>query len=134
MKRPKVGVGVCIIKNGKVLMSKRKNAHGEGCWSFPGGHLEFGESIAGCAVRETGEETGVTIKNIRDWVYTNDIFEAEDKHYITIYVIADHESGEPQILEPEKCEGWEWFEWENLPSPLFLPLRNVLKAGHNPFA
>lgn len=33
--RPKVGVGVAIIKDGKVLLGKRKNAHGEGTWSFP---------------------------------------------------------------------------------------------------
>jgi len=42
--RPKVGVGVIIVKNNKILFGKRKNAHGEGSWSFPGGHLEFKES------------------------------------------------------------------------------------------
>jgi 8-oxo-dGTP diphosphatase len=132
-KRPRVGVGVIIKKDGKILLHKRKNAHGDGSWSCPGGHLEFGESVADCAVRETAEEAGITIRNIRDWIYTNDFFETEGKHYITIYVIADYESGEPQIMEPKKCECWEWFGWENLPSPLFLPLQNVLKAGHNPF-
>jgi 8-oxo-dGTP diphosphatase len=44
IKRPKVGVGVIIKKDGKVLMGKRKNAHGDGTWSFTGGHLEFGEA------------------------------------------------------------------------------------------
>jgi 8-oxo-dGTP diphosphatase len=101
--------------------------------SCPGGHIEFGESFADCAVRETSEEAGITVKNIRDWVYTNDFFETEGKHYITVFVIAEHDSGEPQIMEPEKCECWEWFEWKNLPSPLFLPLQNLLKDGHNPF-
>ena len=63
--RPKVGVGVFVLKDGKILMGKRKGAHGEGSWSLPGGHLEFNESWDMCAVRETMEETGVTIKNIR---------------------------------------------------------------------
>jgi 8-oxo-dGTP diphosphatase len=36
--RPKVGVGVCIVKDNKVLLGKRKNSHGDGTWAFPGGH------------------------------------------------------------------------------------------------
>jgi len=43
--RPYIGVGVCVVKDGKVLLGKRQNAHGDGCWCFPGGHLEFKESI-----------------------------------------------------------------------------------------
>src|SRR3989339_718967 len=61
-KMPKVGVAVIIIKNGKVLMHKRKNSHGDGTWSLPGGHLEFNESLEECAQRETFEETGMKIK------------------------------------------------------------------------
>ena len=37
--RPKIGVGIIVIKDGKILFGKRKNAHNEGSWSFPGGHL-----------------------------------------------------------------------------------------------
>ena len=55
-KCPKVGVGVAVVKDGKVLLGKRKNAHGEGTWSFPGGHLEYKESWEDCAIRETLEE------------------------------------------------------------------------------
>ncbi|MCX5774664.1 MAG: NUDIX domain-containing protein [Fusobacteria bacterium] len=43
--RPKVGVGILIIKEDKVLFGKRENAYGDGAWSFPGGHLEFNESF-----------------------------------------------------------------------------------------
>ncbi len=73
------------------------------------------------------------IKNLRSWVYTNDIFEKEDKHYITLFVVADYASGEPSITEPDRWEVWDWFEWNNLPKPLFVPIENLLKAGHNPF-
>lgn len=44
-KIPRVGIGVFIFKNNKFLMGCRKGAHGEGTWSIPGGHLEFGESM-----------------------------------------------------------------------------------------
>jgi len=35
-------------------------------------------------------------------------------------------------MEPEKCEKWEWFSWNNLPSNLFLPTLNLIKNGFNP--
>ncbi len=131
--RPKIGVGVIVIKGDKVLLGKRKNVHGEGTWCFPGGHLEFGEEIEDCARREVEEETGIRIKNLRLGPFTNDIFRKEGKHYVTLYVISDHDSGEARVKEPEKCERWEWFEWDKLPSPLFLPIRNLLRQGYNPF-
>ena len=74
MERPKVGVGVIIVKEGKILLGKRKNAHGEGTWCPPGGHLELGESYEECAKRETFEETGLQIKNLQFITATNDIF------------------------------------------------------------
>lgn len=127
--RPKVGVGVIVIKDGKVLLGKRRNAHGEGDWSFPGGHLEFNESWEDCASRETFEETGIAIKNIRFGTATNDIFPAEEKHYITIFMLSDYDSGEVKVMEPEKCEKWEWFHWDQLPKPLFIPIKNLLKKN-----
>lgn len=130
--RPKVGLGVCIVKDGKVLLGKRLNAHGDGSWSFPGGHLEFGETWEECAKRETMEETGLKIHKPVFITCTNDVFPAEKKHYITIYMKADWGSGEPKVLEPDKMVKWEWFEWENLPSPLFIPMQNLVKTGYKP--
>ena len=131
-KRPKVGVGVIVINDKKILLGKRKNAHGEGSWGFPGGHLEFNESWEDCASRETREETGTTIRNIRFGTATNDIFKTEEKHYITIFMLSDYDSGEVKIMEPEKCEKWEWFLWSQLPQPLFVPIQNLLKKGYSP--
>lgn len=54
-KRPKVGLGVCLLKDDKILFGKRKGAHGGGSWCFPGGHLEFNETWEECARRETEE-------------------------------------------------------------------------------
>ena len=131
--RPKVGLGVCIVKNGKVLLGRRKGAHGSGSWSFPGGHLEFGESYEDCARRETREEVGITIKNLHFVTATNDFFPEEQKHYITIYMVAEYDSGEVKIMEPDRQTDWQWFSWDNLPSPLFIPMQNLLKQGFNPF-
>jgi 8-oxo-dGTP diphosphatase len=132
-KSPKIGVGVIVIKDNKVLLGKRKNAHGEGSWCFPGGYLEFNEDIEGCAKREVLEETGTTIKNVRLATFTNDVFKKENKHYVTLFVVCEHGSGNVKVMETDKCEKWEWYEWNNLPEPLFLPIQNLKKQNFNPF-
>lgn len=131
--RPKVGVSALLIKGNQVLFGKRKNAHGAGSWCYPGGHLEYGESWEECVRREVSEEVGVEVGNIRFGAITNDIFENEQKHYITICMLADYISGDVKVLEPDKLEEWGWYTWDNLPSPLFLPAINLLKAGFDPF-
>jgi 8-oxo-dGTP diphosphatase len=130
---PKVGIAAIIIRDGKILLGKRKGAHGEGSWSFPGAHLEFREEIDACIKREVMEETGMMIDDVKIAAVTNDIFEKEDKHYITIFTLPGKVSGEPKLLEPDRCEKWEWFEWNKMPKPLFIPIQNLLKQGFNPF-
>ncbi|MDY6952880.1 MAG: NUDIX hydrolase [Thermodesulfobacteriota bacterium] len=128
-RRPYVGIGVCVVKKGMVLLGKRRNAHGAGSWCFPGGHLEFGESIEQCARREVLEEAGLEIENLCHGPFTNDIFEKEGKHYVTLFVVADYAGGTLELKEPHKCERWQWFSWQDLPEPLFLPNQNLLKQG-----
>ncbi|WP_419662798.1 DNA alkylation repair enzyme [Desulfosarcina variabilis str. Montpellier] len=128
-KRPTVGVAVIVVRDGCVLLGKRKNAHGAGTWQFPGGHLEYGESIEGCARRELYEETGLSIDACRLGPYTNDIFHEEEKHYITLFVIADQTTGDATVKEPHKCECWAWFKWSEMPTPPFLPIVNLLKQN-----
>lgn len=115
---PKVGIGVMILKDGKVLLHKRKGSHGDGEYAFPGGHLEYMESFEDCAKRETREECGIEIDNIR-FQFTANVRKYAPKHYVHIGLIADWKSGEPQILEPEKCESWNWYDLNNLPKPMF---------------
>lgn len=131
--RPKVWVWVIVRKEWKVLLQKRINSHWDWTWCFPGGHLEFWEQIEECARRETVEEAWITIKNISIWPFTNDIFEKENKHYITIYVISDYDNWEVRIMEPEKCEKWDWFDWDNMPENLFIPTKNLVQQWYNPF-
>ena len=59
-KKPRVGIGVFVLKDGKFLLGKRKSSHGEGSWSFPGGHLEFNEELEDCTRREVMEEAGIS--------------------------------------------------------------------------
>jgi len=132
--RPKVGMGVVIIKDGKILIGKRTAELGLETWAPPGGHLEFNESFEECAKRETREEAGIEIKNVHFLGITNDNNISEDKHYITVFMKADYDSGEVRVREPDKCELWDWFDWEQIPSPRFVPLENLMRQGVHPLA
>lgn len=125
--RPKVGIGVMIVKDGKVLLGKRKGSHGEGQYAWPGGNMEYMESFEECAKRETLEETGMHIHNIR-FLRLMNLKQYAPKHYVDIGLVADWESGEPQIMEPEKTEGWDWYDIDELPQPLFSTIPSYIEA------
>jgi 8-oxo-dGTP diphosphatase len=129
MNQPRVGVGVIVCDGPRVLLGLRRGAHGAATWPFPGGHLEFGESPLECAARELLEETGLVASQFRVGPYTNDVFESESKHYVTLFVLASYEGGVPEVKEPDKCAEWRWFDWESLPASLFLPIRNLITQG-----
>ena len=101
-----IGVGVLLVARDEILLGKRSGSHGAGTWALPGGHLESGELIAACAVRETFEETGIKVTEIRNVDFTNHLFEEEGRQYITLFVEAVSFSGTARVLEPQKCEQW----------------------------
>ena len=123
---PRVGVGVIIRRGKEVLLIRRRGVYGSGSWSTPGGHLDHGETPEQCAVREAMEETGIEVDGVRFRAITNDLFEAEAKHYITIWMEADYLSGEAAVHATYEMSTLRWFRWDDLPSPLFLPLQNLL--------
>ena len=111
-----VGVGVVALSPahpGCVLLGKRRNSDGAGKWALPGGHLEFGEKVTDCAARELKEECGVVATKPRLLCWDESIDLAVDYHYVTAFVVVTVE-GEPLNLEPEKCDGWEWKQWDDI--------------------
>lgn len=120
MDRPQVGVGLLIIKGDKILLGKRKASHGKGEYAGPGGHLELGETIEECVLRELGEETGpdLKIKNLSFLCFIN-LRRYSPKHYAHIHMVAGWKTGEPKVIEPDKQESWDWYDIGDLPKPLF---------------
>jgi len=124
-KQVRVGVAVFIERDDKVLLGMRKGSHGAGTWCVPGGHVDFGEDPEATCVRETLEESGLAIHNVkiyRPLPYVHTHFREDEKQYITLYFTADCPEGDPKIMEPDKCSAWAWFDKTGLPSPLFEPL------------
>jgi 8-oxo-dGTP diphosphatase len=129
---PRVGVGVIVLRGGLILLGQRVGSHGAGTWALPGGHLEFGEDVEQCAMREVMEETGLQVQVVARGPYTSTVFQDEDKHYVTLFVVAHAPTGVPRVCEPSKCSGWRWFRWSEMPRPLFAPLISLYGSGFVP--
>ena len=129
-----VGFGVMVLRDGKVLLGKRHDdpdkadseLHGEGTWTMPGGKLHFGETFEEASVREVEEETGLKL-NPSDFKLisiAND--RGEDAHFVTIGFLYETAEGEPKVMEPDEITEWEWFDLNNLPTPIYSPSQKVL--------
>ncbi len=123
----KVGVSVMVLKEGKALLGKRKGKHAPGVYAFPGGHFEYMESFEDTAKREVMEETGMEVDNIRFLRLLN-LKDFAPKHYVDVCVVCDWKSGEPKVMESEKCEGWDWYEFGKFPEPVFPKMETILEA------
>jgi len=132
---PRVGVCLCVRRDNKVLLHKRKGTHAGGTWAFSGGHLEKWETWEKCALREHLEEAGdMKVTPPKFWTAVNTMFREEGRHYVVICMMSDWISGEARVMEPDKCECWEWYSWNNLPSPLMQGLQILKNQEKNPFA
>ena len=130
IKTPKVAINVLVIKDGKVLMGKKNNAYkvGYGTWCFPGGKLDFGETLRDGAKRELLEETGLTANAL---TLSNIIDEPQASggtHYLHINFLAENWEGEPTVMESDRFEKWEWFDLNNLPAETFPSHKKFIPA------
>jgi 8-oxo-dGTP diphosphatase len=117
---------VIITKDDQVLLMKRRNAHGDGTWSTVGGYLNYRESPQECASREAQEEIGVIITDVTFLAITNDIFDVPEMHDITIWMAGSYVSGTPTMHAVHELSAIDWFSWDALPEPLFLPFEHLL--------
>jgi 8-oxo-dGTP diphosphatase len=125
-KQLKVGCEVFIIKDGKLLMGKRKNCFGAGSWALPGGHLEFGEKLVAALQRELVEELDIHDAELELIAITDD--PQESLHYLHISFELKNFDGEYKLMEPEFCEEWRFHDLDNLPENIFVPHQRILQT------
>lgn len=124
------GVAVALFKyiggGTFVLLGKRKGSIGAGEWALPGGRLAPNESPLHCAGRELQEEIGVDwrSKDLEDLQvdksqpFNNTVTGGQP--WTTLFFTGRLAVGvEPKLMEPDKCEKWDYFSIKNLPGPLF---------------
>jgi ADP-ribose pyrophosphatase len=116
-----VGVGAIIVDNrGRLFLARRgiKAKNERGLWEFPGGSVEFGETMAEALRREMREEFGIeiTVGELLDVV--DHILKEEGQHWVSPTYLCTITSGEPHIMEPEKCAEIGWFRPDEVPKEL----------------
>ena len=112
-----VGVGAIIINNeGKLFLAKRgaevRNESGK--WEFPGGGVEFGDTLEATLKREIMEEYGVEIKIGELLDICDHIIPDEHQHWVSPTYICTVVHGQPKICEPNKCDEIGWFASEEV--------------------
>lgn len=110
-----VGTGAFIINDdGKILLTRRGvNARNQvGKWEAPGGKVEFGETAKQTILREAKEELNIDIHIDALLGFVDDIIEEEKQHWAGPTWLASIISGIPTIMEPDMCDGMDWFTVE----------------------
>jgi len=122
---PIVGVAVFIRNNkNEILLGHRLSEWGYDTWGLPGGKLDNMEELEECAIREIKEECNLKIFDLKYIGITNNIIKNINKHYITIFFSTTKYHGDLKIVEKDKCSEWKWFNENNLPQNLFIPLKD----------
>ncbi|MFJ3950273.1 NUDIX hydrolase [Streptomyces libani] len=126
--KPAVSVAV-IVAAGKLLMIRRRERENDLPWALPGGKLEAGESPEQAAVRETEEETGLTVEAVKvlgDRVHPNT---GRLMHYVACAPI----SGEAHVADEEELAEVAWVAHSEIPEyvpyGLFEPVQEYLDAA-----
>ncbi len=115
---PGVGVGLAIMRDGRLLLYRRMKAPEAGFWNIVGGKVDHLEPAEHAARREAEEETGLAIGRLEFLGHTEQIIAADRQHWVSLLYKTDDIDGEPQLTEPDKLSDFGWFELDALPEPL----------------
>ena len=129
---PWVGVGVVVIRDGRLLTVKRGKEPYKGKWSIPGGGIELGETLYEGAQREVLEECSVKVEIERVLDTVDEIIRDEKGrvkyHFIDIDVLGRYVDGESKAQsDAAECRWVALKEIERLDIP--SNLRDMLKRN-----
>jgi len=110
--RPQLAVSGAIFREGKVLLVRRSRSPGKGFYSFPGGRVEFGESLHTALHREVDEETGLRIEIVGPAGWREVLPTNGGGHYLIMSFAARWTAREP-VLNDEH-DDFKWLAPDDL--------------------
>jgi len=126
---------VYLLRDGttgpEVLLQLRQNTgYMDGHWAAAAaGHVERGETAYDAAHREAAEEIAVAALDLEFVTAMQRTRHADPiDERIDFFFVARHWSGEPRVMEPQKCAELRWCPLEALPEPVVPHERQVLEA------
>lgn len=105
-----ISVGALLVKDGKMLLVRRKHAPGKGKWTNPGGYIEQMEPVAMSVVREVFEETAITA-SVSDIVMIGDY--PGRVHNVYIGFLMQYVDGVPTPDHTE-VDAAGFFSWQEI--------------------
>lgn len=125
-------VCLLLIRDNKILLARRYNTGwNDGNYSGVAGHLEGGETVKQAMVREAKEEADINIdQKDLEVVHTlhllSEQLDPTYKEYVIFYLSLYRWSGEPKIMEPDKCDELRWFPLGSLPENISPRIKQAL--------
>jgi 8-oxo-dGTP diphosphatase len=116
-----------LFDGNRILLVRRKNPPFKGSWALPGGKIKNNENAEQCMIRETREETGLSVVPLKlIGVYSNP--KRDPRGVISAAFIVKRTSGK---LKPGSDAGKaEWFLVSRLPK-LAFDHKNIVKDALN---
>ncbi len=115
---PRVGCGVAILDEERLLLVRRKRMPEAGHWGLPGGKVDPFETVSAAAEREILEELGIHIEADHLLGIVDQIDRERNEHWVApVYLVRSYE-GVPTIMEPDALAELGWFRLDDLPAPL----------------
>lgn len=123
-RNPVVGVAVIVQRGAMIILGKRARGVYQNAWCIPCGYVEYGEDVRVAAVREFGEETGLTVE-LGDVYAVHSNFHNPALHSVGIWFRGEIRSG--TIRTDDDLAEVEWFSLHQLPEKIaFETDRKVL--------
>jgi 8-oxo-dGTP diphosphatase len=125
---PGVGTGLAILRDGKLLLYRRTRPPEAGHWNIVGGKVDHMEHSIQAARREAEEESGLAIGTLEFLTISEQIFDTDRHHWISVIYSTTDTAGEAQVMEPQKLPEFGWFALDDLPVPLSKFAADAVRA------
>lgn len=120
-----------ILRDGEKILLIRRHKTGsfDGLYACAGGGVDENEPATAAMIREAHEELGITLKkdNLKIAHIVHRGPHDGGSEFVGFFIEASEWEGEPQNMEPDKCDEIAWFHVDKLPENIIPTLKHVME-------